>query len=146
MGFRASGELNPFYKHGGSSTPLYHVWCTMKRRCYTKTDKHYQWYGARGIMICSEWLELEPFHDWALANGYKHGLTLDRIDNDGNYCPENCRWVTMKEQSNNRRSTIYYEKGGEIKTLSQWADEFGMRYKQLWEMSQREKHGLRRVN
>lgn len=98
------------YKHGfsvrGKREKLYVVWCALKKRCKTPTDKAYKYYGARGIDICDEWETYEPFREWAMANGYKDGLTIDRIDNDGNYCPENCRWVDMVVQSRNTRRTI----------------------------------------
>lgn len=90
--------------HGLSKTPMYFVWKTMKQRCYNPNDKKYKDYGARGISICDEWLQsFGAFHDWAEQNGYQRGLSIDRINVDGNYEPSNCRWATDVEQANNKR-------------------------------------------
>lgn len=97
------GKKNHNYVHGMKGTRLYRIWSGMKTRCLNSNDYHYKWYGARGIGICEEWLEFKPFCDWALANGYQDNLTIDRIDNDGNYNPMNCRWVTQTEQCQNHR-------------------------------------------
>lgn len=88
--------------HGMSRTRLYRCWQDMKDRCLNKNNKFYHRYGGRGISFCNEWKDFEPFRDWALANGYDDKLTIDRIDNDGNYCPENCKWSTQHEQSLNK--------------------------------------------
>ena len=91
--------------HGHHKYPLYRIWQHMKNRCYNSDSSHYSCYGGRGISVCNEWLN-DPmvFIDWALANSYKTGLTLDRWpNNDGSYEPNNCRWVTRKEQANNTR-------------------------------------------
>ena len=117
------GENNGNYKHGGRHTRLYAIWCSMKTRCYCPNVRAYRYYGGRGITICSEWLnDYISFRNWAMSNGYKEGLTIDRIDNDGNYEPSNCRWTTRKEQANNQRTTIKIEYKGEKKSLHEWAE------------------------
>lgn len=121
------------YKHGGFGTRLYEIWRQMHRRCYGKNTKAYQDYGGRGITICEEWREFGPFKEWALANGYTENLTIDRIDVNGDYCPENCRWATMKQQANNRRSAHYVSYGDETHTVSEWADIYAVDQRKLWQ-------------
>lgn len=101
---------------------LYRVWSHMKSRCENPKDKSYKGYGARGIAVCKEWQTLRNFIEWALNNGYKENLTLDRINNDGNYEPCNCRFTDVKTQSNNRRSNRYETYNGETHTVAEWAD------------------------
>ena len=112
--------------HGQAKTKLFKVWTSMKQRCQNPNDTRYKDYGARGITVCSEWQEFEPFYKWAFANGYEQNLTIDRVDNNGNYCPENCRWTTRKVQMSNRRNTVYLEYCGESKSISEWSSITGI--------------------
>lgn len=107
--------------HGKSGTRLYVTWQHMKQRCYNPRNACYKYYGARGITVCDDWMQFEPFEQWALSNGYSAELTIDRIDVDGNYCSENCRWVTWETQQNNKRSNTVIQAFGESKTLSEWS-------------------------
>lgn len=117
-------------KHGDYKTRLYHIWIAMKGRCFNKKNKRY---GGRGITVCPEWSEsFEAFRDWALANGYRDNLTLDRKDNDGNYEPSNCRWATQKEQQNNRSNNIMLTYNEKTQTITQWAEELGMNIEMLY--------------
>lgn len=114
--------------HGLDGNPIYHVFNSMRFRCYNKKSESYKNYGGRGIAICDTWLnDVTSFVSWANETGYKKGLTIERIDVNGNYCPENCKWATTLEQSYNRRDNVWIEYDGETKTLCQWADCFGIR-------------------
>ena len=117
----------PARSHGYTGTRLYRTWCNMKGRCYRKSMKRYERYGGRGITVCKEWKDsFEIFKEWALSNGYSDNLTLDRIDNNGNYCPENCRWITNKEQQSNKSDNHLITYNGKTQTITQWAEELGM--------------------
>lgn len=121
------GKNHYSYKHGATKTRLYRIWTYMRRRCNDPKDKDFNNYGARGIKVCKEWNEdFIAFREWALTNNYQENLTLDRIDNGQGYFPENCRWVTNKEQNNNRRSNRLIEYEGVTKTVAQWAEELHM--------------------
>lgn len=120
------GQLSK--KHGESkNNPLYGIWCAMKRRCINPNAGFYEIYGGRGITICEEWLEYIPFKEWAVNNGYRKGLTLDRIDCDGNYEPSNCRWITMQEQQRNRRNNKHYDYKGKLYTVREIANMVGLK-------------------
>lgn len=113
--------------HGDSGTRLYKCWHGIRLRCNNPQDQHYPLYGGRGISVCKEWDEsYEAFRDWALANGYADGLSIDRIDVDGNYKPSNCRWATNQEQQNNKRTNVYLTFNGKTQTIVQWAREVGI--------------------
>jgi len=104
----------------------------MTNRCENKNFTQFFNYGGRGISVCNEWRDFLPFFNWAMASGYSETLTIDRIDNNGNYEPNNCKWSTRKEQNNNTRSNIWLEYQGKRKTLAQWAEAYGMPHSCLY--------------
>lgn len=126
-------NLSKNHKHKMSGTRLYQEWQGMKSRCFNRNNARWERYGGRGITVCEEWSnDFQSFRDWAVANGYRDDLTLDRIDNDGSYCPENCRWATQKQQSRNRRTNIDVTIGNSTRTLMEWCEIFGLEYKTVY--------------
>jgi hypothetical protein len=119
--------------HGESTTSLYQVWYSIKKRTTLKTHKRYADYGGRGIGICDEWIKYINFRKWALSNGWVKGLTIERKNNDLGYCPENCKVATHKEQNNNRRNNILIKIGEDTRTISEWADLKNIKYRVLWD-------------
>lgn len=121
-------------KHGLRHKRIYNIYCTMKARCYSQHNSNYHNYGARGIIVCDEWMGehgAENFIKWAYENGYDENAkfgecTLDRIDVNGNYEPSNCRWISVKEQANNTRLTIFLTYKGETKSASEWSEITGI--------------------
>lgn len=106
---------------------LYNKWHAMKSRCMPYYHQHEHYYD-KGVTVCDEWEEFEPFYQWGIENGFQIGLTLDRIDVNGIYSPSNCRWVTIKVQQNNRTDNVYVTIDGETKTLKMWCEQFGLDY------------------
>ena len=102
------------------------TWQCMKRRCFDNRSRYYCRYGGRGITICAEWLEFENFHTWAVKTGYAPGLELDRIDNNGNYEPSNCRWVTRAGNMRNTSRTVLITVSGQTKCLTDWCTVIGV--------------------
>lgn len=111
---------------------IYTAWKNIKMRCYDPKIPGYKNYGARGIKMCDEWFNnFEAFYEWSLANGCEPGLTIDRIDNDGNYEPDNCRWVTQTVNANNRGDCVKLTHNGKTQTLAEWARELGMTHQAI---------------
>lgn len=109
-------------KHGLCYTSLYTVWKGIVQRCVNKSCDSYKNYGGRGITICDEWKnDFQTFYDWAISNGYKKGLEIERIDNNNGYFPQNCRFATHLEQANNKRNNIKISYLGRTLTVAQWA-------------------------
>lgn len=119
--------------HGCSRTRLYRIWAGIIQRCYNNTED-YEWqkYGGRGIGTCNDWRDFGKFKEWALSNGYNDKLTIDRIDNNGNYEPSNCRWATIYEQNNNKRTSKMIFFNGETGTVREFADKYGLKYSCLY--------------
>lgn len=112
---------------------LYNIWSSMKARCYNINCKKYPNYGAKGIIICEKWkTDFDTFYDWAMSNGYQNDLTIDRIDVNGNYEPDNCRWTNSKVQANNRTNNHLITFRKETHTLTQWAKMLGLNRSTLW--------------
>lgn len=110
------------YKHGLKGTRLYRIWNGIKNRCFNPNYHRYSDYGGRGIKVCDEWKnDFQSFYDWSMSNGYSDNLTIDRINNDGNYEPSNCRWVGLKVQANNSRHCNNIQFNGEVHSISEWA-------------------------
>ena len=113
--------------HKKRNTRLYITWRNMKQRCYNPNNVSYRQYGGRGIEVCEEWKSnFLAFYNWAMANGYADNLTIDRIDVNGNYEPDNCRWASVKEQNNNKSSNHLITYKGKTQTIKQWAEELGI--------------------
>ena len=126
-------------KHGMTNTRIYYNYKTMKTRCYNKNSTSYKNYGGRGIKMCDEWLGENGFinfYNWAIKTGYKEvehkQCTIDRIDNNGDYCPENCRWVNAITQANNTRRNVHYTINGESKTLVEWCRQYNKPDGMVW--------------
>jgi hypothetical protein len=118
--------------HGKSETKLYGVWAGIKRRCYNKNQAAYKNYGGRGISLCADWFDFSHFYKWAIDNGYKEGLSIDRIDNNGNYEPKNCRWVDDSTQANNTRVVKRISYHGETLTYMEWSRKLGAKRNIVW--------------
>lgn len=114
--------------HGMSNTKLYRRWNSMKQRCLNSKNSEYHNYGGRDITVCKEWMDFDAFAKWALNGGYSEGLTLERMDVNGDYTPENCTWATLKEQMNNKRNNIVVDTEIGRMTLSEYCEKTGIRY------------------
>lgn len=119
-------------KHGMTGSRLYRIWDDMRGRTLRPSNTYYQNYGGRGVTLHKDWERFEPFMQWALANGYQEDLQLDRIDNDGPYCPENCRWTTRHEQDRNKRSNVWIDYNGERICQKDLADRLGVHYSTIY--------------
>lgn len=126
--------IKRFTLHGAAAKdkmPEYRTWSSMKYRCYNKKNKAFAYYGGRGIKVCFEWKNdfLAFYHDMGPR---PNGMSLDRIDHNGDYSPSNCRWATPTQQTRNRRNVLLYTINGETKALAEWCDLFKVKYKSVW--------------
>lgn len=120
--------------HYQSKSRLHRTWTGMQTRCFNPKHDQYHHYGGRGITVCPEWMGTQgflSFYNWAISNGYSDNLTIDRINNDGDYAPDNCRWANRQTQNNNTRQNRFIEINGEIHTMAEWARLKGIPYKRL---------------
>lgn len=116
-------------KHGKHDTRIYRIWKGMLTRCYNTNHHTYANYGKRGIAVCDEWKDnFQAFYDWSMENGYTNDLSIDRIDYNKGYTPDNCRWTTTTEQANNTRKNHYITYDGKTQTMAEWAKELGIPY------------------
>lgn len=115
-------------KHGLTNTKLYATWENMKHRCSDPNNWMYPHYGGRGIKVCEEWLDSSTFFEWALSHGYEEGLSIERTNVNGNYEPNNCKWVPIEEQYLNRTDSHFVTAFGKTQTISEWAKESGLKY------------------
>lgn len=121
--------ITKYEKHGKCHTRLCHVYYDMRKRCYNTKYKDYKYYGGRGITICAEWLNsFQAFYDWSISHGYNDNLTIDRIDNNKGYSPDNCRWATRKQQNRNQRRNVYLTYDGKTMIMKDWAIELNLNY------------------
>ena len=127
----AKRHAEKFTTHGQSDSKLYKVWSSMKRRCSAPDDPSYCNYGGRGIVVCDEWKTFIPFHAWALLSGYREGLTIESINNDKGYSPDNCEWIPKPQQSKNTRHCVMISYEGHTLNISDWAKRLGVPYARI---------------
>ena len=119
--------------HGMSNSRLYRIWRNMKNRCYNPNVERYNRYGGRGIKICDEWKDdFQVFYEWSMNHGYSDKLSIDRIDTNGNYSPNNCRWITMPEQADNKSNSRLFEFNNSAHTVSEWSEKTGISRDVIW--------------
>jgi hypothetical protein len=124
-------ELNT--THNKTKHPLFQVWAGMTARCTNKNHFGSKYYKGKNIVVCEEWRNFANFYEWSIKNGYQKGLTIDRINNGANYEPNNCRWVTRRENARNRDSTLYIAFNNEIKPLAEWCEILSIKYQKVYD-------------
>lgn len=119
-------------KHGFYGESWYKSYMGMFQRCYQENYEGYERYGGRGIKVCDEWHDIGNFAEWVKTSNYQKGLTIERLDVNGDYCPSNCVWATPREQANNRSTTVMLTYNGQTRPLAEWADAYGLNRHTLW--------------
>lgn len=131
--YRTERIKNAVTKHGQSGKRLYKIWIDMRNRCKNPLCRDFHYYGGRGIKVCDEWLNsYNAFRNWSYSNGYKDDLTIDRIDLNGDYSPNNCKWATRKEQLNNTRRTVFVKYNGKLYSITQLSELLSLPYFRLY--------------
>jgi hypothetical protein len=118
-------------KHGGAGTRLHTIWINMRNRCQQPSSSRFACYGGRGIRVCDDWQDFETFRKWATASGYKEGLSIERVDVDGNYEPSNCAWIEPHQQRHNKQNSRKLTWNGKTLAPRQWAEELGISYEAI---------------
>lgn len=113
-------------RQNGRKRPLYSVWIGMRQRCENPEDRNFKRYGGRGILICDEWDDFQVFYNWAMTHGYERGLTIERKDNNGDYCPDNCIWIPLNMQTRNREVSRLLTYNGQTLTFGEWGRIYGI--------------------
>lgn len=129
----SSNTKHGYARRGDNHSRLYSVWGGMMQRCLNPRSTNYKNYGGRGICICDDWKNFENFKDWSLQNGYQENLSIDRIDVNGDYCPQNCKWSTNIEQANNKRGTKKYLFNKENLTVAEISRKYNLNYEKVRE-------------
>ena len=130
---KSCGHKKNAHRHGLYGKRIYRIYQSMKQRCYNPRNTNYKNYGGRGIKMCQEWVDsVETFSEWAISNGYADNLEIDRIDVDGDYSPNNCRWISHYEQCQNRRTNVQVTINGVTCTLAEWARKAGITYNTIF--------------
>ena len=124
-------------KHKMKHTRIYNIWCWMRKRCNNQKEKCYKYYGGEGKTVCHEWDEFLPFYQWAIENGYNDKLSIDRIDINKGYSPDNCRWATPTEQNRNRRNTVMIKNGDKFESLPKLCEELNFSYTKALQRTQK---------
>lgn len=129
---KSCGCFSRKYINNEISKSIYTIWSCMKNRCYSPQHQNYKIYNGKGITICDEWKnDFMSFYYWAINNGYQKGLSIDRIDNKGNYCPQNCRWTTKEQQMRNKTNNKMIKYKNQIKCLAEWCDILNLKYETI---------------